>query len=314
MISYNHQDFIAKAIDSILMQKVDFEYEIIIGDDCSKDNTAAIIEQYRAKFPLIIKPLKYEKNVGMIQNCINVLSACTGKYIAILEGDDYWTDKLKLQTQVDFLEQNDDYVMCYHDVNSLKNNKLAKAYHWNVPDTTDQDYLLKNGNFIITLSVMFRNKANIVSFLTQCKTAPFGDFLIYIAATEQGKIKYIKKNMGVYRVHDGGVWSQLGALKATQKYIDGLILIQKILPENKKNYIKALILTRIEGLLTLSDTPETIDFAKSKCIELGYDESILELLKLKTDTSFQLNYMVKFMNINTMYKAIKEKYLIKYWN
>lgn len=106
MITYNHEKFIAQAIDSVIMQKTNFDYEIVIGEDCSTDRTREIVLEYKAKHPDKFKLLLQEKNVGMMQNFIVTLKTCNGKYIALLEGDDYWTDPLKLQKQVDFLQAN----------------------------------------------------------------------------------------------------------------------------------------------------------------------------------------------------------------
>lgn len=107
MITYNHEKYISEALDSVLMQKVDFEYEIVIGDDCSLDNTKAIILEYQKKYPNIIRVLQREKNMGVTNNFYDVLKSCKGQYIATLEGDDYWTDKNKLQRQINYMEANE---------------------------------------------------------------------------------------------------------------------------------------------------------------------------------------------------------------
>jgi len=112
MITYNHENFIKDAIEGILMQKTSFPIELIIGEDCSTDNTRKIVKDYEEKYPEIIFAQYSEKNLGMINNFLNVLQAARGKYIALCEGDDYWTDPLKLQKQVDFLEANPEYVIC----------------------------------------------------------------------------------------------------------------------------------------------------------------------------------------------------------
>ncbi|MCF6185625.1 MAG: glycosyltransferase, partial [Bacteroidales bacterium] len=109
MLTYNHEKFIAQAIESVLMQKVSFNYELIIGDDCSQDNTQKIIREYQKKHPDIIKPVLRTKNIGANNNFVDIFKKATGKYIALLEGDDYWTDPNKLQKQVDFLEANPEY-------------------------------------------------------------------------------------------------------------------------------------------------------------------------------------------------------------
>lgn len=110
VITYNMEKYIRPLLDSILKQKVDFEYEIIIDDDCSPDNSRNIIKEYQKKYPHIIKPIFREKNVGGSRNMFGVLQQCSGKYIAILEGDDFWEDEQKLQYQVNFLENHSEYV------------------------------------------------------------------------------------------------------------------------------------------------------------------------------------------------------------
>src|SRR5690554_2111531 len=114
-VSYNHEQFIAQALDGFIMQQVDFDFEIVISDDCSTDNTRAIIEKYKNKYPHVFKDVSPQKNLGMQKNWMHTLSACTGTYIALCEGDDYWTDPNKLQKQVDFLEANEEYSLCVHN-------------------------------------------------------------------------------------------------------------------------------------------------------------------------------------------------------
>src|SRR3954463_15222753 len=103
MITYNHAAFIAQALDSVLAQHTDFDFEIVIGDDASSDGTRKIIEEYQARWPKIIKPVFHQPNVGMMKNFRQTLERCSGDYIAILEGDDYWTNQNKLTLQVDYL-------------------------------------------------------------------------------------------------------------------------------------------------------------------------------------------------------------------
>ena len=115
-ITYNHEPYIAEALDGFLMQETDFPFEIVVHDDASTDNTANIIREYEAKYPKILKPIyetenQYSKHDGSLRKIMN--NACKGKYIAFCEGDDYWIDSKKLQKQVDFLEKNPDYEMCY---------------------------------------------------------------------------------------------------------------------------------------------------------------------------------------------------------
>ena len=117
VITYNHQNFLAQTLDSVLEQETNFDFEIIISDDCSTDQTPTIIRAYQAKYPNKIKALLHPKNLGGFgkNNTLAALEACSGQYIAALDGDDYWIDKNKLQTQADYLDQNPNFSGCFHN-------------------------------------------------------------------------------------------------------------------------------------------------------------------------------------------------------
>ena len=131
VITYNHEKYIRKCLDSILMQNVDFYFEIIISDDFSTDKTAQIISEYQVKYPDIVKPILRSINVGATRNQYDCFLRCTGEYIAILDGDDFWTDKLKLKIQTDFLKNNDKYIACTqrYSVVDENNNVTQKVFY-----------------------------------------------------------------------------------------------------------------------------------------------------------------------------------------
>src|SRR6185436_18390622 len=116
MIAYNIERFIGQAIDSVLMQRADFDYEIVIGEDCSTDGTRDIVRQYAAEHPSKIRPILRVNNLGMNANFVATLQECRGTYIALLDGDDYWTSPYKLQRQVDFLDNHPEYSISFHNV------------------------------------------------------------------------------------------------------------------------------------------------------------------------------------------------------
>ena len=116
MITYNHERFIREAIDSILMQKTNFDFEILIGDDASTDGTGKIVQEYADRFPNKIHAVIRSTNIGATKNSYDILCRAKGKYLASCEGDDYWTDEYKLQKQVDVLEKNPQYVACVHPI------------------------------------------------------------------------------------------------------------------------------------------------------------------------------------------------------
>ena len=127
IITYNQKDFIRQTLDGILMQKTNFAFEVLIHDDCSTDGTTEIIKEYEEKYPEIIRPIyeeenQFSKGKGIVRNFI--FPRVQGKYIAFCEGDDYWTDENKLQKQVDFLEANPDYTVCFHRVKKIYEPKI----------------------------------------------------------------------------------------------------------------------------------------------------------------------------------------------
>jgi glycosyltransferase involved in cell wall biosynthesis len=116
IITYNHEKYIGSALDSVLMQEVNFPYEIVIGEDCSTDNTRKILLEYKERHPDLIRLLLHEKNTGIHYNIRQTVATCRGRYMAMLDGDDYWTDPHKLQKQVDFLDNNPGCPLCFHSV------------------------------------------------------------------------------------------------------------------------------------------------------------------------------------------------------
>ena len=128
MITYGHEKFIEQAINGVLMQECDFEVELIIANDCSPDRTDAVIQNILKNHPRAswIKYIKHEKNLGMMPNFIFALQECQGKYVALCDGDDYWTDAFKLQKQVDFLESNPKFGICFHSVEEISLFEISK--------------------------------------------------------------------------------------------------------------------------------------------------------------------------------------------
>ncbi|MEH2281869.1 MAG: glycosyltransferase [Nostoc sp.] len=207
MVTYNHEKFIAQAIESVLMQKVHFEYELVIGEDCSTDNTRQIVIDYQRKYSDKIRLLLPDVNLGAHKNFLNTFKACQGQYLAILEGDDYWTCGEKLQKQVEFLDKNLDFAICFHNVLVFwQDNSYSPAiFLQNQPKTSTIENLLIN-NFISTPSVMYR--AGLVqNFPDWFYEQSMGDWTFHILNAQHGKIGYIDEVMSAYRIHAKGVWS-----------------------------------------------------------------------------------------------------------
>ena len=207
IITYNQEDYIRECLEGAVSQLVSFDYEIVIGDDCSTDNTFAICQEFALNYPKIIKLFPRKKNLGMIGNWVDTIKNCGGKYIALCEGDDYWTDALKLQKQVDFLEANPDYVLCFHPVNILKTDgSIVDDFITKVPENYETiETLARLGNYIHTPSVVFRNVLK--EFPFEFELSPIGDYFLYMMLAEHGKLKYLEEKMCVYR-EGVGMWSQ----------------------------------------------------------------------------------------------------------
>ncbi|MDR1701144.1 MAG: glycosyltransferase [Sporomusaceae bacterium] len=217
--TYNQEIFIGQTLQSFVMQKTKYHFEVIVSDDCSTDGTAEIVRQYAKQYPEIIKPIFRKKNLGFGKsgNCITTLSSANTEYVLICEGDDYFDDPLKIEKQLNFLEENPGYTICFHPVKVI-------FEHLNIPDTifpylrecspkereklfTFASLLVK-GNYISTNSVMyrwlFRGRKKITDVFPQ-DIMP-GDYFLHLLHAREGKIGFIDEVMATYRRHSGGMW------------------------------------------------------------------------------------------------------------
>lgn len=209
IFTYNHKSFIAKAIESALMQETEFDFEIVIGEDSSVDGTREIVHYYKNKYPNKIKVIFNDKNLGMMSNNINTILACSGEYIALLDGDDYWTSGKKLQKQTDFLDNNLEYSFCFHDGKILAEDKsfLKKTCcgYKNKKRISFKDVIFDVS--IPTFSIVFRrNKIeNYPPPWFKSLNAP--DRPLFLLLAEQAPGYYLDKCWGVYRLHENGCWT-----------------------------------------------------------------------------------------------------------
>ncbi len=230
IVTFNHEAYIAQALDSVLMQDVDFEYEIVVGDDCSTDQTRKILLEYKEKYPDQINLILQDRNVGMHANGEMVINACKGEYIAVLDGDDYWIDKNKLQKQFDFLKTNPEVTECFHVVTRIYEDNSMMAHEFPI-GLTKKVYGLEDvisSFFIPTLSIMFKKFAikNFSTFVHQMTNV---DWLIHVMCAQNGKIGFIDEVMGVHRIHKGGVWSGIKQVKVLENTIVSTNFINKYL-------------------------------------------------------------------------------------
>lgn len=221
-ITYNHQKFIEQCLEGILNQKTTFPIEIIIGEDESSDDTREVCLQYAKKYPSKIKLfLRFRKDVIYINgaptgryNFIESLKECTGKYIALCEGDDYWTDPLKLQKQVDFLEANPDYEVCFTNIRMVDENDVITKEAL-ITDNRKTDYIKKDlPIWAPTLTRVFRNRD-----FSSLPSAPGLDTVMLLWQSQFGRIKFLNEVTGTYRVHEGGIYSSHSEAKRKEQIL-----------------------------------------------------------------------------------------------
>ena len=213
--TYCHGPYIADCLDGILAQKTDFQIEVIVGEDDSTDDTRQICQDYAARNPEIRLFLRDRKDVIHINgsptgryNYVENLKAARGKYVAFCEGDDYWTDPLKLQKQVDFLEENKEYVISCHDVNEVDESGDFVSYQRKPFRKATGDFVdLLNHHFIPTASMVFRN--HLVSLPGWFKQAISADVPFCLLLASKGDIAYGTEKMATYRHHGGGASKNL---------------------------------------------------------------------------------------------------------
>lgn len=208
---YNHEKYIGQALDSILMQKTTYSYEVLIGEDCSTDNSKKILEEYEKKHPnkLTVFYREHNMNNEEIWNAEDLRLRCQGKYIICLEGDDYWVDPEKIQKQIDFLEKNPEYLAVAH--NCVVVDKDSKKIDRNYPECKDYEYSLKHyysevmpGQLTTLMSRNYYKDKLIDTYILQTNTNPL-DRLIYYSLISNGKVYCIQEKMSAYRyVVSGG--------------------------------------------------------------------------------------------------------------
>ena len=219
-ITYNHEAFIGEALEGFVTQKTDFPLEIIVADDASTDATPEIIQDYANRYPHLFGAILRPANVGIHANLIGALSAARGEYIALCEGDDYWTDPMKLQKQVSYLDSHPAAAVCFHPVRTSwtgddANENMTIAilrrleqtffptfppFFWKGDLSLDA---LVSRNFIQTNSVVYRRRPHYDDI--PADVMPL-DWFIHVLHAKHGEIAMLPETMGVYRRHAQGIW------------------------------------------------------------------------------------------------------------
>lgn len=218
--TYNHELYVCQCLDGFIMQKTNFPFIAIVHDDASTDNTADIIRKYAEKYPHIIKPIyenenQYSKRDGSIERIMNNAIPDSVKYVAICEGDDYWTDSNKLQKQVDFLENNPEHTLCFHNAKVIYESEELEQQQLRFNNTfsniENRDYsgIEIYENWIIpTASVVFKKEilnSDIYKTATKRGRFRYGDIILFLSCCHYGKIRGFKEIMSVYRRLESGM-------------------------------------------------------------------------------------------------------------
>ncbi len=264
IISFNHEKYLAKCLESVFNQKVNFNFEVIIGDDCSNDNSQSIIKSFIEKYPNKITSYFHPFNLGP-SNCrgkynfTNAFLSCRGKYIVYIEGDDYFIDEEKLQIQYNFLEKNKSFSACFHNAKIIWEDWNDRPDEY-VNKSNQKDIILtpdllteKEKWFMATASVMIR-KSMILPLPKWFLKSVSGDIPMYILLAEKGPIKYIDRCMSVYRKNLGGQ-SFVYKLQQTSFVKNRIELYKNLNAETnrKYNYLIRPILSDYYNLLALTD-------------------------------------------------------------
>ena len=214
---YNHEPYLRQCLDGFVMQKTNFAFEVLVHDDASTDNSAEIIREYTDKYPHIFKPifqLENQYSKGVRVNAMYQYPRIKGKYVALCEGDDYWTDPSKLQRQVDFMESHPDYSLCFHNAMVLNERievkeRIHSFCYFKGDQTISTERLIEDW-CIPTASILFRK-----SSFDQVELPRFfsGDYTLELALASVGKLHYIDHYMSVYRLNNGGVSSKISFKK-----------------------------------------------------------------------------------------------------
>lgn len=319
--AYNQEKYIEDALKGFLMQETNFAFEILISDDCSTDKTTQIIQDYKNRYPRIIKPLiqkenQYSKGALPIRDLI--LPYVSGKYIALCEGDDYWTDSTKIQQQVDFLEQNPEFMGCGHNTRFLVNGELTDRLFVN-SDSKKDSYIFDDFidfAYLHTTSLVFRydskHKDQIDEYLAKYSSVKRNDVYMLLVFSKFGSIKYIDRIMSVYRMNDGGIWSGADEQAQLIMFLHGCVDFSYIFGDEYKDKF----LYSFANTFSESCNIESPDFGSKVLTELSQRdfktiiESFARFKKRDNETirecSEYIEFLEKQVNDNSLKAIIKK--------
>jgi glycosyltransferase involved in cell wall biosynthesis len=211
VVTYNHERFVRQAVDSVLAQRLPQPFEILISEDRSTDGTREVVQGYADSHPDVIRLLLSERNLRSNEVVARGFRAARGRYVALLDGDDYWTSDDKLRAQVTFLDARPGLTICFHNVQVVDDRSQSTGRLWNSPGQPEVSGIheLLRGNFIATSSVVYRRAAVAEVPAWYGGFFPVTDWPLHVLYAREGRIGYLDRTLGAYRVHSGGLFSTL---------------------------------------------------------------------------------------------------------
>ena len=212
VVTYNHEKFVGEALQSVLSQRLPQPFEILISEDCSTDGTREIVRGFAKTHPHLIRLLLSERNLRSNEVVARGFRAARGRYIAYLDGDDFWTSNDKLRMQITFLDAQPDLTICFHNVQVVDEHSQSIGRLWTAPGQPELSGLheLLRGNPIAASSVVYRRAAVAELPAWYERFFPVTDWPLHVLYAREGRIGYLDRTLGAYRLHSGGLYSTLG--------------------------------------------------------------------------------------------------------
>lgn len=300
MLTYNHENYIVEAIEGVLMQQTKFFVKLVIAEDCSTDRTRQIIMDYQKEYPEKIKLVIQDKNVGPYKNTSSLFENLDGKYIALCEGDDYWIDPLKLQKQVDFLEENEDCSFVFTNAEVI--NEVGEVRGMNVLQAPDRYY---SGEEILmdwivpTASVLFRKLALTEKYYARSKkNYYYGDIILFLSLCEYGKAYGMTQATSVYRRHSAGFMNSAGTKNFEQHKLNAINHSTLIAEDFGGKYKKICYKHISDRYLVLFGSTKKLNYLHNYnyYLFLHSPKSFFSVLNFKTNTLYFISKYKSALN------------------